>query len=370
MKSLSKAIIYTTLSCITASLLLSASAETAQAKSTTSITYQVGKKTVIDYRGAQQLLEAPYISNGYTMVPIRSFAEGLKMTVSWDKSKNEVSFSSSNKMYTLRVNDDRMWIDNKTIVKMPVNVTSVNGNIFVPIRAVSDVLNSKIDWQASTKTIKVSLPNSENIKDIELHYSFEKSNEDWAADYADLPTIGDKSIYELENKRSLIPTPGNTTNFGYYIKGMNRSDDLFMFLNKKVTGLQPNTTYTANMSFNLYSNVSSGLIGIGGAPAEAVYVKAGVVNVKPGLKIVEDYYRMNIDTGSQSQSGKDMKNIGNIGKLNADKEGYQAKLFTYETKVTTDKNGDVYLIIGTDSGFEGLTTVYYDDIKVKLSPVN
>ena len=34
--------------------------------------------------------------------------------------------------------------------------------------------------------------------------------------------------------------------------------------------------------------------------------------------------------------------------------------------VSADSNGVVWFIVGTDSGFEGLTTLYYDTISVVL----
>jgi hypothetical protein len=37
-----------------------------------------------------------------------------------------------------------------------------------------------------------------------------------------------------------------------------------------------------------------------------------------------------------------------------------------EFEVTAGENGVVWFIVGTDSGFEGLTTLYYDTITVIL----
>ncbi len=37
-----------------------------------------------------------------------------------------------------------------------------------------------------------------------------------------------------------------------------------------------------------------------------------------------------------------------------------------EFEVTADENGVLWFIVGTDSGFEGLTTLYYDTITVVL----
>jgi len=368
MKNMTK--IFASATCVSAFLMFAMPAVNIQAKSTTTVTYQIGNNQVTDYKGVHELNTAPYLFEGNTMIPIRSLAEGLQMPISWDENKKEVTLQLNNRSYSITLNDDRLWTDGKSFIEMPIKATYINGNTFVPIRAVAEVLDSKLDWQSDSNTVIVSHPVSDEKVDLHLRYSFDNSDEGWIGDFADLPSEGDTSIYELERKRELIPLAGNSTNYGYKLSGMNRSDDLLMFLKKKVTGLQSNTTYKVSMSFNLYTDVSGGNIGVGGAPAEAVHVKAGVVNIEPKTIIIDDYYRMNIDVGSQRESGKDMQRIGDITKPNAELEGYQVKPFTYETEVTTDKDGSTFLIIGTDSGFEGLSTIYYDDIEVKFNMIN
>jgi hypothetical protein len=37
--------------------------------------------------------------------------------------------------------------------------------------------------------------------------------------------------------------------------------------------------------------------------------------------------------------------------------------------VTANASGELWLLVGTDSGFEGLTRLYYQSIRVKLIPV-
>ena len=37
-------------------------------------------------------------------------------------------------------------------------------------------------------------------------------------------------------------------------------------------------------------------------------------------------------------------------------------------QVTTDENGSLWFIVGTDSGFEGLTTIYYSTTSIALEP--
>jgi hypothetical protein len=73
---------------------------------------------------------------------------------------------------------------------------------------------------------------------------------------------------------------------------------------------------------------------------------------------------MNIDKGNQSVPGVDMGTIGHIGVSDTTTQftlinrNNTTNLFT----IRTDANGEVWVCIGTDSGFEGRTTLYYDQI--------
>jgi hypothetical protein len=363
MSIMSKANLFASITLI--SSMLAFPTGTVQAKGEPSITFQLDNKTVIDFRGEHQLITAPYLSNGNTMGPVRSLAEGLEIPITWDQKTAKITLSTSNTTYSIKLNDDRLWKEDGSYIRMPDEVKSLDGHAYVPLRAISNALNSNIEWQPALGKIIVS--KSEAAPIVKLRSSFDEGTDHWIGEFADLPLEADLTIYELEHKRELLPLPGNNKDYGYKLKGMNRSDDLFMFMYKKVSGLQPNATYDVSMHFDLYTNQAGGGFGIGGSPSDAVHVKAGVVNVEPKRIIVDDYYRMSIDTGSQIESGEQMQRIGNIAKPDADKDGYQRKPFAYDTKVTTDKNGEAYLVIGTDSGYEGLTTLYYDNIQADFS---
>lgn len=77
---------------------------------------------------------------------------------------------------------------------------------------------------------------------------------------------------------------------------------------------------------------------------------------------------MNIDKGNQSQGGNDMVVIGNVG-IPGDEFSYtliQRDNMQQPVRVRTDDSGNLWVIIGTDSGFEGTTTLYYNTVEVFL----
>lgn len=210
------------------------------------------------------------------------------------------------------------------------------------------------------------------IEELPLNYQsdFSVDSDGWIGNFADLP-VDDSIIYELEFAHTKLPSPLDTNKNALMIKGSNRSDDLFMYITKKLEGFEPNREYSLILSIKMASNSPWGLIGIGGAPAESVYLKAGVISYKPERDISFDagfsqgYYVMNIDKGNQSQEGVDMKVLGDIG-YEGDSEFTLIERHYNGTELTATSNekGELWVIIGTDSGYEGITELYYSDIQL------
>ncbi|MDE2668753.1 MAG: bifunctional metallophosphatase/5'-nucleotidase [Chloroflexota bacterium] len=208
-------------------------------------------------------------------------------------------------------------------------------------------------------------------EDDDLTFTFDNDAEGWVVDFADLPADYDQEIYELAGEHR--PLPEGLDGGGIYVQGHNRSDDLFMYLTRQVGGLRPNTAYSVSVSLDLATDVSPGLVGIGGSPGESVFVKAGASAVEPTVQVDEiGHLRLNIDKGNQSQGGEAMVVLGNIAHPGASRDAYAIKTLTNADApltVTTDGEGRLWLIVGTDSGFEGLTTLYYARIAYTLTEV-
>ena len=136
-------------------------------------------------------------------------------------------------------------------------------------------------------------------------------------------------------------------------------------------GLQANTTYQVTFKVDIATNIPEGMMGIGGSPGESVYVKAGASTIEP---LVEEdstgWLRMNIDKGNQANGGEDMIVMGHVASPDATGDG-EFVIKTLDSagiafEATTDNEGKLWLIAGTDSGFEGLTQLYYSEISAKL----
>ncbi|MFN3839596.1 MAG: hypothetical protein ACK4RF_02720 [Cyclobacteriaceae bacterium] len=219
------------------------------------------------------------------------------------------------------------------------------------------------------------IPNNESLPAVfSLSYDFSNVNQGWTGDFADYPE-GDSVAYELIFKHDTLPP--NLNNKGtlkaLMLSGNNQSDDLFMFVKKKISGLRPNTQYNVLFNIRLVSNAPTGAVGIGGAPGESVILKAGVTLAEP-LKILDgdSIYRMNVDKGNQLEPGEDVINLGHIG-VAPNTTQYTALFRNNDSgspfRFTSDHTGDAWVLIGTDSGFEGKTTLYYTKIDILFNEI-
>tara|TARA_B110000285_G_scaffold153779_1_gene171590 strand:+ start:1091 stop:1798 length:708 start_codon:yes stop_codon:yes gene_type:complete len=205
-----------------------------------------------------------------------------------------------------------------------------------------------------------------NPEFVELTFDFQNDTQSWEGDFADYP-VGEEDFYELSYEFSYLPTPLNTNLGALKQSGNNHSDDLFMFIRRQLNELEPNTDYTISYEIQFASDVADGQFGVGGSPGEGVTIKAGAGIIKPEKVNQSGFYQMNIDKNNQANSGSDMVVIGDFSNDTNQNEYTLKNLVANDIlTVSTNSSGELWLVVGTDSGFEATTTIFYNLIKVKL----
>lgn len=121
---------------------------------------------------------------------------------------------------------------------------------------------------------------SAEAKPIELNFDFKTDLEGWQGDFADYP-VGEETFYELDVAHSKLPEPLDQNQNTIKQVGNNHSDDLFMFLKRKVTGLQPDQQYDVTFAIEFATDAPSNSFGVGGSPGSSVYIKAGATQMEP-----------------------------------------------------------------------------------------
>jgi len=218
-------------------------------------------------------------------------------------------------------------------------------------------------------------------------FDFRNGSLGWEAGFSDYPPATDKGgFYELKAEIRSLPPELGVSGTGFYIQGDNHSDDLFMFLKRRLNsadGIVAGQTYQITFTLVFASSAQSGCVGAGGSPGESVFLKAGASPAEPlallGPPIsdprVSPDLRMNVDKSNQSQGGIAASVTGNIANGQPCNPGSRPfvslqRTHQHTSLVNASSRGELWLLVGTDSGFEALTALYYQRIDVSLVPVN
>jgi hypothetical protein len=219
---------------------------------------------------------------------------------------------------------------------------------------------------------RVATPPPPTRAQIVITDSFNTGDHGWQPLFFDYAPI----TFDMNLNAALRPLPPElgVAGVGYMVSGNNHSDDLFMLLTKKLTAL-PNQRYSVVFRIVVASNAGSGCGGIGGSPGESVTLKAGASGTEPRVDLDSGgHWRINLDVGGQIHGGHDMSVVSSIANGTSDCRGVAPYVtlvrdHQHPNVVTTSATGDLWLLVGTDSGFEGITTLYYESIDVVLTPV-
>ena len=117
-----------------------------------------------------------------------------------------------------------------------------------------------------------------------------------------------------------------------------------------------------------------GCVGVGGAPGESVWIKAGATAVEP-LPVRDGFYlRMNVDIGSQSAGGEQAVVLGNIANSRGCEQPRRWEIKSFQSRstpipISIPSNGQAWLLFGSDSGFEARTEIYFTRAAVTFTPM-
>jgi hypothetical protein len=140
-----------------------------------------------------------------------------------------------------------------------------------------------------------------------------------------------------------------------------------MYVSKQLTGLSPNTNYAVETEVDLASQYPSGSVGIGGSPGNSVHLVSKFSTLGYTLAPGENE-QDNVKLVLNKQGSFLEQDLGDIS-IPSDQYVYQLitrKKSSASQVVKSDPSGKLWAIVGTWSGFEGITTLYYTRIKITL----
>lgn len=94
----------------------------------------------------------PMITDGTTMLPIRSALEPLGAEFTWDEKTRTVTISAGGRNVVLTADSNAAYVDGAPkFMSKPAAV--INGRTFIPIRFVAETLGYDVQWNGETRTV-------------------------------------------------------------------------------------------------------------------------------------------------------------------------------------------------------------------------
>lgn len=99
--------------------------------------------------------QAPIISQGRTLVPIRPIAESLGFEVQWNEETRTVTINKGKDNIRLVVTQ-KIAKKNGQTINLDVPAQIVNKRTVVPVRFIAEALNYEVGWDGNTQTVLIA----------------------------------------------------------------------------------------------------------------------------------------------------------------------------------------------------------------------
>lgn len=104
---------------------------------------------------------APQLVNDRTMLPARAIFEALGAKVTWFGDDSLVFATKGDYMITLKIGESVMSVQRASeagnkAVALEASPYIYNNRTLVPVRAVSEAMNAKVDWIQDTRTVVIT----------------------------------------------------------------------------------------------------------------------------------------------------------------------------------------------------------------------
>lgn len=137
--------------------------------------------SVTVYSNGNEVADKGVIIDGRTMVPVRGVFEYMGYDVSWDPNTKTATLTNTKKNSKITLtNGESTFKVNDKVVTSDVPQQIVDGRFMLPLRAVGEAVDAKIDWLEDSKTATINENNNffnlnpvdkddESIKDMPVN---------------------------------------------------------------------------------------------------------------------------------------------------------------------------------------------------------
>jgi len=124
------------------------------------INLQIGEQAATINDIPTTLDQPAYVKDGRTLVPFRFLGEALGATVTWDDTNKMASLKLNGSEVNVTIGSIKASVNNvESALDVPAEVKE--GRTFVPLRFVSEALGASVDYDDETKTVTVTVVNTD-----------------------------------------------------------------------------------------------------------------------------------------------------------------------------------------------------------------
>lgn len=103
----------------------------------------------------------PIIDNGRTLVPLRAIFEAMGAKVDWREDTRTVTAVKGNTAVVMKIGSTSPTVNGKAAaIDVPAKI--VKNRTLAPLRFVGEAFGGKVEWEASTRTVRITSPPAEN----------------------------------------------------------------------------------------------------------------------------------------------------------------------------------------------------------------
>ncbi len=114
------------------------------------------EKIKVYVNGRRILFDAePMLVNSRTMVPVRAIFEALGATVTWDNNTRTAIGVLGDTTVKITI-DQAYLLKNDEMVNLDSPALLSSGRTYVPVRAIAESYDCKVEWDNDTKTVNIT----------------------------------------------------------------------------------------------------------------------------------------------------------------------------------------------------------------------
>lgn len=115
------------------------------------------------FSNGNEVADKGVIIEGRTLVPVRGVFEYMGYSVDWDNSTKTATLTSSSKETVITLTNGKNTFEvNDREITPDVPQQIIDGRFMLPLRAVGEAVDAKVEWDSETKTAKITKENEKS----------------------------------------------------------------------------------------------------------------------------------------------------------------------------------------------------------------